>query len=344
MHRIDRKWIELTGGYRDIQSFKTKLAAEFGRAVRVGHNLQFRKELTEWQKKRHVFFALVAIAPLSIIALFITSYYFRDVACVIIYWALLVMIILVTLAVAGRQYILEMVNGKPVPMTGEALVVDLEGRWWDSLSTQDLVVEKEGKKRGRDLQGFLANSLPDSNIFQSLSPSDLLLVGPSGIWLFIVVDWSGLIVKEEGVWAQIVTVHDRLGRGRHEEITHELGPDDQWFRRKQDIAKKIEAHFSEQAWTPTLIQGGVIFSNPKAALDKKRIRGNTSSYGLPKGWAERIRHAPLIDDFTMERQLEILNVLAETEGIQTVSAKDEAERLYHLAVEELLEYVTKLVK
>jgi uracil phosphoribosyltransferase len=46
----------------------------------------------------------------------------------------------------------------------------------------------------------------------------------------------------------------------------------------------------------------------------------------------------------MERQLEILNVLAETEGIQTVSAKDEAERLYHLAVEELQEYVMKLVK
>ena len=99
--------------------------------------LQFRKELTEWQKKRRIFFALVAVAPLSIIALCLTSFYFRDVACVIIYWALLVVIILVTLAVAGRQYIREMVNGKPVQQPAEALVVDLEGRWWDSLSPQD---------------------------------------------------------------------------------------------------------------------------------------------------------------------------------------------------------------
>lgn len=115
MHSIDRKWTDLAAGYQAIQSFKTKLTAEFGRAVRVGHKQQLRKELTEWQKKRRVFLALVAVAPLSIIALCLTAYYFRDVACVIIYWAVMVLIILVTLAVAGRQYIREMVNGKPVP-------------------------------------------------------------------------------------------------------------------------------------------------------------------------------------------------------------------------------------
>src|SRR5450756_2272721 len=108
MHSIDRKWTDLAAGYQAIQSFKTKLTSEFGRAVQVGHKQRFRKELTEWQKKRRVFFALVAVAPLSIIALCLTAFYFRDVACVIVYWAVLVLIILVTLAVAGRQYIHEL--------------------------------------------------------------------------------------------------------------------------------------------------------------------------------------------------------------------------------------------
>ncbi len=344
MHTIDRKWIELSGGYQDIQSFKTKLEVEFGRAVKVGHKLQFRKELTEWQKKRRIFFALMAVAPLSIMALCLTSFYFRDVACVIIYWALLVLVILVTLAVAGRQYIREMVNGKPVPHSGEALVVDLEGRWWESLSPMDLVDEKAGKKGRGGLQSLLAHSLPDSYIFQSLSPAGLLLLGPSGIWIFIVADWKGLVIKQEGVWKQVVTLHDKIGRRQLEEKTHVPGPDDLWLQYKQEVVKKIESHFPEQAGILNLIQGGVIFSSPKVNLEKKRIQDISASYGLPKAWAERLRRAQPLDEFKPERQLEILDVLTGPGDGQTVSAREEAERQYRLAVEELRDYVAKLVK
>ena len=125
MHILDRKWPDLAAGYQAIQSFQAKMTTEFGRAVQVGHKLQFRKDLAEWQKKRRVFFALAAIALLSIIALCVSAYYLRDLSCVIVYWAVLVVIILVTLAVAGRQYIREMVNGKPVSQSAEGLT-DLE--------------------------------------------------------------------------------------------------------------------------------------------------------------------------------------------------------------------------
>ena len=344
MHTIDRKWFELSDGYQDLQSYKTKLESEFGRAVRVGHKQQFRKELTDWQKKRRVFFALLAAAPLSIIALCVTSFYFREVACVIIYWALLVLIILVTLAVAGRQYILEMVNGKPVPQSGEALVVDLEGRWWDSLSQLDLVDEKAGKKGRGGLQSFLAHSIPDSYIFYSLSSTDLLSLGPSGVWILIIVDWSGLIVRESGIWTQIVTVHDKLGRRRSEEKTHEPGPDDQWLQRKDELEKLIDSHFPERVGTLNTIQGGVIFTNPKTTLDKKRIQGNTASYGTQKAWVERICSAPPQVDFTLEKQLMILDILAQPLAGQNVSAKNEAERLYRLAIEELRSYVANMVE
>ena len=229
MHRIDRKWIDLAAGYRDIQAYKTKLEAEFGRAVRVGHKLQFHKELTEWQRQRRIFFTLVAVAPLSILVLCLTSFYFRDVACVIIYWALLVLIILVTLAVAGRQYILEMVNGRPAQKTGEPLVMDLEGRWWDSLAPVDLLEEKPGTKRGVSFEDMLSRSLPDTCLLQSLSFTDLLLFCPSGIWILIVVDWGGSIVKQAGLWTQTETVRDKLGRKQREEKTQEFGPDDHWL-------------------------------------------------------------------------------------------------------------------
>ncbi len=344
MHSIDRKWTDLAAGYQAIQSFKTKLTAEFGRAVRVGHKQQLRKELTEWQKKRRVFLALVAVAPLSIIALCLTAYYFRDVACVIIYWAVMVLIILVTLAVAGRQYIREMVNGKPVPQPVDRLVVDLEGRWWESLLPQELAVEKAGKKREEDFLTLLARSLPDSYSARILPETDALLLGPSGIWIFKVEHWSGTIIKQDGVWKQLQTGRDKLGRKHLEETTHEPGPDDQWLQLKQEIIKTLEEHLPARAWTLSLIQGGVAFYHPKTNLDKKHIKDNTASFGSPNAWAERIRRAPAVDGFTLEMQLEILDALTGGGGQQPVSAKDEAERLYQQAVEELRAYVVKMMK
>jgi hypothetical protein len=344
MYSIDRKWTDLAAGYQAIQSFKTKLTGEFGRAVQVGHKQRFRKQLTEWQKKRRIFFALVGIATLSIVGLCLTSFYFRDVACVIIYWALLVLIILVTLAVAGRQYIREMVNGKPVPQPVEGLVVDLEGRWWESLSPLELAIVKAGKKGEADFLTLLTRSLSDLYKAQLLSGTDVLVLGPSGIWVFKLENWSGAIVKQEGTWKQIQTIRDKLGRKRFEEIIHEPGPDDQWLQQKQEIIKTLERHLPERTWILNLIQGGVVFSHPKVNLDKKRIQGNSASYGLSKGWAERIRRAPPVEGFTRDMQLEILDTLDERSGQQTASAKDKAERLYQQAVEELRAYVAKMVK
>jgi len=344
MHSIDRKWTDLAAGYQAIQSFKTKLASEFGRAVQVGHKRRFHKELTEWQKKRRVFFALVAVAPLSIIALCLTAYFYRDVACVIVYWAVLVLIILVTLAVAGRQYIHEMVNGKPVPPPDDGLVVDLEGRWWESLSPQERSVGKPGKKGEEDFLTLLARLLPDSYSALILPETGALLLGPSGIWIFKVENWSGTIIKQEGTWKQIQTGRDKLGRKYHEEKTHEPGPDDQWLQQKQEIIKTLEEYLPERAWTLSLIQGGVVFSHPKANLDKKHIQDNTASFGSLNAWAERVRRAPAVDGFILEMQLEILDALNEHSSQQPVSAKDEAERLYQQAVEELRAYVVKMVK
>jgi hypothetical protein len=344
MHTVDSQWTGLAAGYQAIQSFNSKLTAEFGRAVRVGHEQQLRKELTEWQKKRRVFFALVAVAPLSIITLCLTAYYFHDVACVIIYWAVLVLVILVTLAVAGRQYILEMVNGKPVARRVEGQVVNLEGRWWDSLSPQELAAGKAGKKEEGLFLALLARSLPDLYSARLLSDTDVLLLGPSGIWILKVESWSGTIIKQDGIWKQIQTVRDKFWRKRQIENTHEPGPDDGWLQQKQEIVKTLAEHLPERAWTLNLIQGGVVFSHPKVNLDKDCIQGSTASYGPSRAWAERICRAPAVDGFTLEIQLEILDALAGADSQGTISAKDEAERLYQQAVQELRAYVTKMVK
>ena len=356
MHILDRKWPDLAVGYQAIQSFQAKMTAEFGRAVQVGHKLRFRKDLAEWQKKRRVFFALAAIALLSIIALCVSAYYLRDLSCVIVYWAVLVVIILVTLAVAGRQYIREMVNGKPVPQSAEGLA-GLEGRWWDSLAPGELAVAKPVDQGGRDFLAQLARSLPDNHlaVCNSLTPdlqvpdSEVLLLGPGGIWLFEVRPWSGTILKQDGVWKQVQTIRVKPGGKRHEENLFDPGPDDRWLQKKRDIIKTLENRFPQQPWTPDLIQGGVVFSHPKAGIDKKRIQGNTAAYGRAKAWVERVHHTPAREGFTLEMQLEILDALnrggtlKNAQAVLPVSSTDQAGRLYQEAVLELRDWVAKVI-
>ena len=345
MHIIDRKWTDLTAGYQAVQSLQARLETEFGRAVQAGHKQKFRKEVTEWQKKRRVFFALVAIAPLSIITLCLAAFYFREVACVIVYWVVVVLIILVTLAVAGRSYIREVIN-RPELEHVKVLAVDLEQRWWASLSPQELTISTG---RGKDKVDFLtlfADSLPDTCLAKRnlLVDGDthVLLFAPSGLWLFTVRDWSGSITRQDGIWKQV--------RKRDEEVAHDQAPDDQWLRQKEALVKMLAKHLPQRAWTGSLIQGGVAFTHPKVHLDKARIQGNTAAYGPAKTWVERVRRAPGMDGFPLEMQLEILDALTAGENpemeqsVKRISSKDEAGRLYDEAAGELREAVAEMVK
>jgi hypothetical protein len=87
----------------------------------------------------------------------------------------------------------------------------------------------------------------------------------------------------------------------------------------------------------------VIFSHPKAVLEKEEIKGNRAAYGPVRAWSERILHSAPVEGFTVDMELEILEALSEEDGENIASAKDEAERLYEQAVEELRASVAGMV-
>jgi hypothetical protein len=338
MRILDRSWSDLSAGYQAVHALQAKLEAEFGRAVQAGHRHRFRRQLTEWQKKRRVFLALLALAPLSVITLCVAAFYARQAACVVAYWALLVLIILVTLAVAGRSYIREAVN-RPQEQHVRDLGVDLEQRWWERLAARELAAGGKGAARSPDFLGLLSESLPDSCLaVRGLPASGAMVVAPSGLWLFATRDWQGTIVRDEGAWKQ------RL-KG-HKEQVHTAGPDDEWLEQREAVAWVIQEGLPERAWTVSLVQGGVAFTGAKATPDKSRIRGNRAAYGSTRAWAERLRRAAAVDGFTTDMQLEILDALAAAgrkpeERVR--SAKDEAERLYESAAEKLRKDVAEMV-
>jgi hypothetical protein len=349
MRIIDRKWIDLSLGYQAVGSLQARLESEFGRAVTVGHRVKYRRELTGWQKKRRVFFALVVLAPLSLIALCVAAYYFREVACVLAWWLVTAALVLATLAVAGWSYIREMIAGRPVPKRAR-VAASLSERWWDSLAPTTLAIHTRGERGEVDFLTLLARSLPDDwlavrDLFTTRSgaaDTDVLLAGPGGVWIFEVVHVKGALSRQAGAW--------KASEGRKHEIMLEHAPDEQWNQQRTEILALLQARLPHLDWLAGVLQGGVVFSHPKVVLDKNRIEGNTAPYGLASAWLERIHQAPVDERLTVEVCLEVLDALIPASARQGeaaasyASSRQEAERIHAEIADQLRAYVAKMVK
>lgn len=96
------------------------------------------------------------------------------------------------------------------PNSGGSLVsLDLAPRWWGEVSGNGISGDRSYGDEGEE--AFLWNlkaTLPDGyiavrNLLVSRSlDADLLLVGPTGIWVFEAKHWSGEIVCFGGQWSQ----------------------------------------------------------------------------------------------------------------------------------------------
>jgi hypothetical protein len=341
MHAIDPKWSDLAAGYQSVRALQTRLENEFGRAFQTGYKLKYRQELIGWQKKRRVFIALAVLAPLSIITLCLAAFYFREAACVIVYWTVLVMIILVTLVVSGRNYINGVMN-RPRLESVRTIPIDLLQRWWISLSPREQAIIKVEEKGNVDYLTFLTRNLPEACLV-SHEPF-LWILTFAGLWLFRIVPWDGMIVRQDNVWKQIKTVRDKMGRKQPQEQSLEPPPDEEWLRYKNELVNLVKERLPQQAWIASLVQGGLVFTHPGVSLDKPHIQGNTAAYGTLNAWIERLRRAPVAEGFTLDIQMAILDALHENRDAPVTSAKDEAEKLYQEAVTELRQSITNMVK
>ncbi len=341
MRIIDRKWTELKAGYQAAQSLQARLNSEFDRAIEVGYQQQYARDVRAWKKKRQFFFVFIGIAPLAIAGLCLSAFYFREVACVIIYWVVLVLIILVTLGVAARTYIREAVEK---PTLGSAMPdpMNLEAHWWAALAPEELAPPPGRSRRSADFLRLLTD-LPDSFLARRgplvEGEESLYVFAPSGPWIFTLRDWGGAIIRQDDVWKEV------LKEG--EPVMYAQPPDAQWVRLRDSLAAVLNEYFPQMGGT---IQGGVVFLDPNVQLLKDQIKGNTAAYGLAGAWAARLRQAPTVAGLGLEMQLESLDALIAREKFPgealdlTNSARDLAERLYREAVTALRGFVSGMLQ
>src|SRR5262249_28183154 len=114
---------------------------------------------------------------------------------------------------------------------------------------------------------------------------DLLVVGPTAVWVFEVKHWTGLIMCRDGHWWRSKNYYSSQGALRCDE--GEIKPfDRQWIRERKEIQETLRRrvrppHLGER------VTGGLVFTHLNVVLDiDESVK---CGFGSPEFWATHLR-------------------------------------------------------
>jgi hypothetical protein len=236
---------------------------------------------------------------------------------------------------------------QPEPEQPQASL-EIAEQWWQSVSRQDPSQPTGEADLGEfNFLRYLSENLPDDYIaVQSLLVKqsldvDVLLTGPTGIWVFEVKHWSGRVTCRNGVW-------------KHEAAPGEA-PDDpsrpfdeQWLDERETVEKTLNLRLARNARFGPLLRGGLVFTHPNVQLDIDS--SSKAEYGTPPQWLQRIRSTAKMAQFSTEVQLLVLDVLLDYALSLYVtrplvkSAVELAKLVYGDVLEDLRQYILRQVR
>jgi len=199
-------------------------------------------------------------------------------------------------------------------MQPRTVALEILGPWWER-------VEADGGARADDGHGaegverftdILWRKLPhDFFAAQELLVSksldvDVLVVGPSGIWLFEVKHWSGHIVCRNGSWRRERT-YFAAGGVEKTEVKEFEGFDRQWQRELDGVTTTLQRRLRNPVANALECRGGVVFSHPDVSWDLDS--SCQSGYGPPSFWADTVAQAPALPGFDTYERLRVLDAL-----------------------------------
>lgn len=207
----------------------------------------------------------------------------------------------------------------PRPTLEPAPSLRLVERWWDVVAFTGehrggpALAKREHGDKGEQLftdqlgglgPGYVA--VRDMLVKPNLD-ADMVLVGPTGVWVFEVKHWAGEIVCQGGRWQRTRTYHQPGGRQVTETKTFRP-PDEQWVRERdaieQTIRKKLATVADELC---SQIRGGVVFSHPDAHVSVDDTA--CSWWGTPSQWARAVAAASPQATMTPQLVLDVVEVL-----------------------------------
>lgn len=239
--------------------------------------------------------------------------------------------------------------GKIQPTPEEPQVsLELTEQWWQAVSSQDTLDVADSAEAGQvSFLKYLAEHLPDdyfaarSPFLQSSLNVDVLVIGPTGIWLFETRHWRGRVICRDGVWQREPSPDAPL-----ESLTTPL--DRSWLTGRKIIEQTLSLKLVRNANFGALIRGGLVFTHPGVEIQVDS--SSKAQVGTPPQWLQRIRGTQQLSHFSTEVQLLALDALLDyalslyvTRPI-VKSATELAKTLYGDLLEDLRQYVLRQVR
>lgn len=236
---------------------------------------------------------------------------------------------------------------QPPPEEPQASL-DITEQWWQAISSGDALENGDSAEAGQiAFLKYLSQQLPDdyfaarSPFLQSSLNVDVLVIGPTGIWLFETRHWRGRVICRGGIWQREPAPNAPL-----ESLTTPL--DQSWLAGRKTIEQTLSSKLARTANLGALIHGGLVFTHPDV-----QVQVDSSSKvqaGTPPQWVHRIQGAPPLTQFSTEVQLLVLDILLDYALSLYVtrpvvqSAVDLAKMLYGDLLEDLRQYILRQVR
>jgi hypothetical protein len=343
MKNIGAEWRNLAEGFLRVETLEAQVRAEWG--ARLEKARREREEAKRQPNRRLGRAALVFELVLALLLLtvsFVLHFSPGDAA------ALGLLIAAPAIAVF---YGLGVYFGTPDALPDPS---NLSERWWRTISGSTSSVRRSGPALSARHYGdvgeeafvsYLTGSLSDEYVavrgllvVRNLD-ADVIVVGPTGIWVYEVKNWSGEICCERGEWRRVKTYRQPGGRLVQELET--LKPfDKQWTREAGAVRENLRRRLPGCPELPEAVSGGLVFTHGSVSF---RADGSCGAWaGKPSDCVQILSGSPAMSSLTMEKRLRTVDALLEWSDRlheqqgevpwATSSAVELAERLHDDAV------------
>jgi hypothetical protein len=225
--------------------------------------------------------------------------------------------------------------------------LDLTEQWWQFVSGYETPANMANAEDGQlAFIKYLAQNLPNdyfaihSPLIQNSLHIDVLLLGPTGIWLFEINHWSGKITCHDGI--------QRFTNAPGQPASGLENPGKLWQTGRNLIEKTLSLRLARNANFGLLLHGGLVFTHPSVQIETSP--NSPIECGTPSHWLQRIRATPKVSKFSTELQLIVLDILLDY-ALSTYVAKpllsssiELAKALYGDTLDHLRDYILRQVR
>jgi hypothetical protein len=336
-----------------VEALEARFRAEWGPRLEEARKERNATELRKLRERGHAALVAASILALLLFAMALLLLLLSSPATTVI--LVLALVIPAVLVLYGVWTLLHTPAPPPNPS-------DLSGRWWDTISERTLSLRRSGpalSARGYGDVGeaafvsHLAGELPEDYVAVSgllvarSLDADVIVVGPTGIWVYEVKHWSGQIVCQDGQWRRLKTYHKPGGRLVQEHQV--IKPfDKQWIREANAVKETLRRRAPHHPNLHEAVSGGLVFTHGGFSFSAD-ITCKARVY-TPRSCVEALWSSPEISSFTMQERLHAIDALLEWSDrlherqgeapSATSSSVELAEHLHEDAVSQVLSYVS----